>query len=53
MFFFFKKSKSKRKRNRTNSSSKTKKGSLTYEQLAAISDSIIRKKRLVVYAETL
>lgn len=53
MFFFFKKSKSKRKRNRNKISFKTKKGSLTNEQMAAISDSIIRKKRLVVYAESI
>lgn len=53
MFFFFKKSKSKRKRNRIKSFSKTKKDSLTYEQMTAISDSIIRKKRLVVYAENM
>jgi hypothetical protein len=56
MFFFFKKSRSKRKRNRqkgiTSGSSK-RKGGLSCEQMYAISEAIIRKKRLMVYAESM
>ena len=53
MFFF---RKGKRKRNRykisTNSSSQKKNG-ITREQMYAISEAIIRKKRLMVYADSM
>ena len=55
MFFFFKsKSKKKRERNKNKfSSKKTKKNEISRQQMEAICDSIIAKKRLVVYAESL
>ena len=53
MFFFFKKSRSKRKRNRQKvASSSSKKNGVTREQMEAISQAIMRKKRLMVYVES-
>lgn len=53
MFFFFKKSRSKRKRNRQKAvSSSSKKCGITREQMDAISQTIMRKKRLMVYVES-
>ena len=53
MFFFFKKSRSKRKRNRQKAvSSSSKKYGITREQMNAISQTIMRKKRLMVYVES-
>jgi len=52
MFFFFRKSRSKRKRNRQKTtSSSSKKYGITREQMDAISQTIMRKKRLMVYIE--
>ena len=53
MLFFFKKGKKKKHKNRgTRSSYKTsKKESLGYIQRLMITDSIINKKRLLVYAD--
>lgn len=54
MFFFFKKSKSKKRREREkNKAKKQKKGSISRQQMEAISDFVISKRRLVVYAESL
>ena len=53
MFFFFKKSRSKKKRNRQKAaSSSSKKYGITREQMDAISQTIMRKKRLMVYVES-
>lgn len=59
MFFFFRKSKSARKRARKNADNEIKpkkkqkkKGGLTYEQMLSISNAIIQKKRLMVYADS-
>ena len=53
MFFFFKKSRSKRKRNRLKAASgSSKKYGITSEQMESISQTIMRKKRLMVYVET-
>jgi hypothetical protein len=53
MFFFFKKSKSSRKRKRgKTTSSSSKKYGITREQMAAISETIIAKKRLMVYVDS-
>jgi hypothetical protein len=52
MFFFFRKSRSKRKRNRQkNTNNSSKKCGITREQMDAISQTIMRKKRLMVYVE--
>ena len=52
MFFFFKKSRPKRKRNRQKAaSSSSKKYGITREQMDAISQTIMRNKRLMVYVE--
>lgn len=55
MFFLFKKSKSKKKRNKGGQGSykSCKRHGITNEQMAAISNTIIHKKRLVVYAENM
>ena len=53
MFFFFRKSRSKRKRNRQkNTSNSSKKYGITREQMDAISQTIMTKKRLMVYVES-
>jgi hypothetical protein len=52
MFFFFKKSKSSRKRKRGKTTTPSKKYGISRAQMAAISETIMRKKRLMVYVDS-
>jgi hypothetical protein len=52
MFFFFKKSKSSRKRKRGKTTTPSKKYGISNAQMTAISETIIAKKRLMVYVDS-